>query len=66
MLGKYRVLKLKDANTMKSIRTKSPYKGHERLSSWLNEQKGQSEGVILAYHDIAVETVTPFVMEALE
>ena len=57
---------LKDTNTMKSIHTKSEYSAMNDFISWLNEQKGQSEGVILAYHDSGVDRVTPFLMEALE
>jgi hypothetical protein len=64
MLGKYRVLK--DTTTMKSIHTKSEYSALNDWIQWLSEQKGSSEGVVLAYHDNGMSKVTPFLMEALE
>lgn len=32
---------------------------------WLKEAKGESDGIILAYHDNNRETVTPFLLAAL-
>ncbi|CAG7716876.1 unnamed protein product [Allacma fusca] len=64
MLGKYRVLK--DTTTMKSIHTKSEYSALNDFIEWLSQQKGNSEGVVLAYHDNGLSKVTPFLMEALE
>lgn len=64
MFGKYRVLK--DMNTMKTLHTKSEYSTLIDFMAWLEQQKGSSEGVILAYHDSGSDKLTPFLMEALE
>jgi len=64
LLGKYRVLK--DLNTMKSLHTKSEYSAIHDFIQWLKEMKGESQGIILAFHDVTSNKATPFLMEALD
>lgn len=59
---KYRVLK--EASTMKTLRTKSEFAGLSDFMQWLKEMKGGSDGIILAYHDNNRDTVTSFLLES--
>jgi len=62
--GRYRALK--DTKTMKTLKTKSEYSTLTDFMDWLKEIKGTSDGLLLAFHDNKNQTVTPFLMGALE
>ncbi|CAL8088490.1 unnamed protein product [Orchesella dallaii] len=62
--GRYRALK--DIKTMKTLKTKSEYSTLTDFMDWLKEIKGTSDGLLLAFHDNKNQTVTPFLMGALE
>jgi len=62
--GRYRALK--DVKTMKTLKTKSEYSTLTDFMEWLKEIKGTSDGLLLAFHDNKNQTVTPFLMGALE
>ena len=50
---------------MKTLKTKSAYSTLTDFMEWLNKVKGQSDGIILAYHDYDSCNVIPFLMETL-
>ncbi|CAL8082442.1 unnamed protein product [Orchesella dallaii] len=62
--GRYRALK--DTKTLKTLKTKSEYSTLTDFMDWLKEVKGTSDGILLAFHDNKNQTVTPFLMGALE
>jgi len=57
---------LKDTRSMKTLKTKSEYSTLTDFIEWLKEAKGESDGLILLYHDNNKQNVTPFLIEALE
>jgi hypothetical protein len=50
---------------MKTLKTKSAYSTLTDFLAWLEEVKGSSDGIILAYHDNDKHNVIPFLMETL-
>jgi len=50
---------------MRTMRTKSEYSTLCEFLEWLKEAKGDSDGILLAFHDNNKEILTPFLLEAL-
>jgi len=51
---------------MKCLKTKSAYATLIDFLDWLSEVKGDSQGVILAFHDKSTGGVMPFMLEVLK